>query len=271
MEAKKALQVLKDEFSEKKNSHIFLVETDDEEKALVDLKDIIKSLISKDITTDHQIDDETYLEMILIRPDGKDIKKDQIMELQNRLKTKPILSDYMVYIITPAEAMNEIAANKLLKTIEEPNSNVIGFMITKKIDILLPTIKSRCETISMLYGNQYNGKIPDDLNKTVSNIVNSIEKKDHHQFYIAKKDDKFLKENARIVEELVKDYYNTACNFDSKYNLDTALIEFIKKNNEYKTLIKKAKYINSIFNKLTKNMNFDLLLEKIFIELKDVK
>ena len=47
--------------------------------------------------------------------------------------------------------MNDTASNKLLKTIEEPSENIIGFLLTSNIDIILPTIKSRCEILSAKY------------------------------------------------------------------------------------------------------------------------
>jgi DNA polymerase III delta prime subunit len=193
------------------------------------------------------------------------------MELQERLKLKPVLSPYLIYIINPAEALNEIASNKLLKTIEEPNPNIIGFMITKNSDILLPTIKSRCETISLMYDNDKEDcDISEEVYSLVDELVQAIENRNHEKYYSIKNNDKILKNSAKEVENLIKDYYNTACNLgaDNKLNPDT--INLIRKNNTYKQLIKKAKYLNLTINKLSQNMNSDLLLEKIFIELKEV-
>ncbi len=272
MKANEAMMKIKNEFDENVNSHVFLVETNDAEKCLDDLKELIANLLSNgDETTRHQIINETYLELIIILSDGKTIKNERILELQDRIKTKPVLSKYVVYIISPAEEMTENSANKLLKTIEEPNENVIGFLVTCNADLLLPTIKSRCEKITMIYDAQSNQEIPEEIRELTKNLIIALENRDHVAFYRAKSSDKLLKENAQMIENSIKNYYNMACNLKDPKNADFELIDYIKKNNDFPTLIKKAKYINTLLNKLTKNMNADLLLEKMFFDLKEVK
>lgn len=261
---------LERQFNENINSHVFLIETKSQEEILKIIKDIIKKVISADSIMSIQIDDETYLEMIIIRPDGKEIKKDEIKELQNRLKTKPLLSDKMFYIILSAENLNPIASNKLLKTIEEPADNIIGFLITSNSDIILPTIKSRCETILISEQENIITEIVEETQNTVKRLIESIEKKDHLEFTKAKLEEKTIKEDFKNVEKLLKSYYNTACNLSAEENIDQNIINFIRQHNDYQRMVRKARYLNEIFNKLTANMNNDLLLEKIFIELKEV-
>ncbi len=262
-----ALNKLKQEFNENKNSHVFLVETNTWQKALLDIKDVIKNILGNNEQINIQIDDGSYLELITVTPDGKDIKKEQIMNLQMRIKTKPLLSKFIFYIITPAELINEIAANKLLKTIEEPNSNVIGFLITTNADLLLPTIKSRCEKLVLMYDDDKDKEdISEDVHNVAKKLIKCIELNDHITFYKIKMNDKTLKENYKTVENLLKDYYNMACNLVSLSSLDTSIIEFIKEKNDLNKLIKKTKYLNELLNRLIKNMNGDLLLEKIFLE-----
>lgn len=57
---------------------------------------------------------------------------------------RPYYGPYKIYILDEAEKMNPQAQNALLKTIEEPPSYVILFLITASADALLPTIRSRC-------------------------------------------------------------------------------------------------------------------------------
>ena len=45
--------------------------------------------------------------------------------------------------------MNDYAANSLLKFLEEPESNIYAFLITTNINKILPTIKSRCQVLSI--------------------------------------------------------------------------------------------------------------------------
>jgi DNA polymerase-3 subunit delta' len=53
-----------------------------------------------------------------------------------------------VIVIEPAEAMNASAENSLLKILEEPPVLVCFILISNKFRRLLPTIRSRCRTIS---------------------------------------------------------------------------------------------------------------------------
>lgn len=54
-----------------------------------------------------------------------------------------------VYIISSAETMNPAAANRLLKTLEEPPANTTFVLTTSRPSLLLPTIISRCQEIPL--------------------------------------------------------------------------------------------------------------------------
>lgn len=273
METKEVIKRIKKEFDENINSHVFLFETNNKIEALKDIKNIIKYVIKADEIVSNQIDDETYIELKIIRPDGKDIKKNQILELQDRIKTKPILSDYMFYIIEDAHLLNESSSNKLLKTIEEPDGNIVGFLIAENRDLLLPTIISRCELDELRYNGSLNTEELDELKDIAKNLVMLIETKELIDFnlYInqSKKFKDIIKENGKVLANMIKDYYNTACLTGDISNPNVN--EYINQNNTMKEKIAIAKYLNKTLNKLTMNMNTELLLEKLFIEIKEVK
>ena len=273
MQTKGVIKRIKKEFDENINSHVFLFETNNKIEALKDIKNIIKHVIKADEIVSNQIDDETYIELKIIRPDGKDIKKNQILELQDRIKTKPILSDYMFYIIEDAHLLNESSSNKLLKTIEEPDGNIVGFLIAENRDLLLPTIISRCELDELRYNGSLNTEELDELKDIAKNLVMLIETKELIDFnlYInqSKKFKDIIKENGKVLANMIKDYYNTACLTGDISNPNVN--EYINQNNTMKEKIAIAKYLNKTLNKLTMNMNTELLLEKLFIEIKEVK
>ncbi|MEY4766196.1 MAG: polymerase subunit delta [Pseudomonadota bacterium] len=50
-----------------------------------------------------------------------------------------------VVVIHPAEQLNQVAANTLLKTLEEPPGHLRFLLCTADIDGLLPTVRSRCQ------------------------------------------------------------------------------------------------------------------------------
>ena len=79
---------------------------------------------------------------------------------------KPIFSERKVFIIKNFEASMEAAQNKLLKTLEEPQSNVYFILTTSNVNLVLPTIRSRCNKIEL-------GRLDrDKIEQCIGNIDN---------------------------------------------------------------------------------------------------
>lgn len=78
----------------------------------------------------------------------KNIDVDQVRDLRSALSLRPFVATNKIAIIDEAEKMNESAANALLKTLEEPASYTLLFLITTSERALPDTIRSRCQ---MLY------------------------------------------------------------------------------------------------------------------------
>ncbi len=57
--------------------------------------------------------------------------------------------DRKVYIIENADKMNAAAQNAMLKIFEEPPDPVVFFLLAERRDMLLPTVVSRCRTITI--------------------------------------------------------------------------------------------------------------------------
>ncbi|WP_455205258.1 DNA polymerase III subunit delta' [Kaarinaea lacus] len=79
--------------------------------------------------------------------EGKVISVDQVRELSNFLSFKSQYGNRQIIIIEPAEKMNKFAANSLLKTLEEPTPGSLIILISAQPSLLLPTIRSRCQTV----------------------------------------------------------------------------------------------------------------------------
>ena len=75
---------------------------------------------------------------------SREISVDQIRDLSSFANLSAHCGGYRVVVIHPAEAMNNNAANSLLKTLEEPTDNLLFLLVTHKPQQLLPTILSRC-------------------------------------------------------------------------------------------------------------------------------
>lgn len=92
--------------------------------------------------------------LVIIEPDGETIKKEQIEDLIYNYSLTSLEDNNRVYIIKNAELLTASAANSLLKFLEEPNDNIYGILITENVQIILKTIKSRCQVISFPQKNK---------------------------------------------------------------------------------------------------------------------
>lgn len=82
-----------------------------------------------------------------VYPDGQFIKVDAIEILLNELSKKGVEEGRKIYVIHEAERLNVKSANKLLKTLEEPDGQVTALFLTKNINAIIPTIRSRCQHV----------------------------------------------------------------------------------------------------------------------------
>lgn len=60
----------------------------------------------------------------------------------------PAAFAWRIVIIDPADDMNRNAANALLKTLEEPPARALFILISHSSGRLLPTIRSRCQSLA---------------------------------------------------------------------------------------------------------------------------
>ena len=84
----------------------------------------------------------------LVDDDGKqanEIKIDQVRALSEFLGVGSHRGGRRLVLIDPAEAMNHVTANALLKTLEEPGSGLFFILVANRPDALPATIRSRCQ------------------------------------------------------------------------------------------------------------------------------
>ncbi len=93
----------------------------------------------------------THPDFLVIEPEeeGKAIKIDAIREFISHESITAHAGGYKPVLIRPAEAMNQAAANSLLKTLEEPVSGTIMMLISANPSRLPATIRSRCHIITV--------------------------------------------------------------------------------------------------------------------------
>lgn len=80
---------------------------------------------------------------------SRQIKIDQVRELQAFLAIGTHRGGARVVLLRPAEAMNAATANALLKGLEEPPPGTVFLLVSSAPDRLLPTVRSRCQRIAI--------------------------------------------------------------------------------------------------------------------------
>lgn len=71
------------------------------------------------------------------------IKAEQVAEVRQKLSFPPLMGERQIVIIDNAELMSEVAANSLLKILEEPRPHQTFVLVTSRLHGILVTIRSR--------------------------------------------------------------------------------------------------------------------------------
>jgi len=80
---------------------------------------------------------------------SREIRVEQVRALSDFLGIAAYRGGQRVVVLAPAEAMNAIAANTLLKMLEEPPPATMFVLVSDALDGLLPTIRSRCVLVQV--------------------------------------------------------------------------------------------------------------------------
>jgi DNA polymerase-3 subunit delta' len=89
-----------------------------------------------------------HADVLVIEPgDSGTIKVDQVRDAIDRAAYRPFEGRRRVVIVEDADALLSEAQNALLKTLEEPPPASVFVLITTRPDMLLPTVRSRCQRL----------------------------------------------------------------------------------------------------------------------------
>ena len=267
MELNNELEKLLIKNKDNKLAHSNLIITNNIDKCVSELTYVIKNILCSDTFSYecqkcnicHLIDEQSLMNFLIIEPDGMFIKKEQV---DNLLVSKNI------YIIKNAEKLTKFSGNPILKFIEDPLENTIGFLVTNNINAILPTIVSRCQITKVNYEEeqQTNLEIIDLANDFIYNIENNF---DEILFFI--KDNILIKEYAKqdyiaLFNEIFDIYYNILLKklnqqiLDDKYSYLTSI-----KIAKVKT---KLKVITDYLNRLNYNVDINLFLDSFAYEMR---
>jgi DNA polymerase-3 subunit delta' len=81
--------------------------------------------------------------------EAKLIHTEQIKDILHAASLPPFEGKHKVFIIDGAELLSTDAANRLLKTLEEPEAKVTFILLTANDRLLLPTVVSRCQRLEL--------------------------------------------------------------------------------------------------------------------------
>lgn len=90
-------------------------------------------------------------DLYLLHPEGKGNQYtiETIRQFNDLLVLPPTEALHKVFILLEAERMLPVSANALLKSIEEPARDAVVMLVSKAPKLLLPTLLSRCQTITL--------------------------------------------------------------------------------------------------------------------------
>ncbi len=261
-------------YHEKKLAHAFLLETNDLDKCYKDVLNVIKQLncpfeysdnCEEECNICNLINNDSLPSLITISPEGQFIKKDQILEMMDKFSTMPVFTKFNMYVIREADRFNSSSANTLLKFLEEPEDNILGFFITNNKENVISTIRSRCQIFSCNYGTNVIDKLNDEILTDVKLYLNSIYKSSDDLLYNKTHMSGYYKERSQweiffnTMLYYVKDCY-------SSDRLDKIpIVKEVSKNN----LIKIVLLIETILKYIKSNGNIDLILDKFVIEMRE--
>lgn len=80
---------------------------------------------------------------------SRDIRIEQIRAIENWFNQATHRAGYRVALIYPAESLNVVSANALLKVLEEPAPNTVFLLVSNAMDRLMPTLISRCRKLPL--------------------------------------------------------------------------------------------------------------------------
>ncbi len=271
-------------FHENNNPHAFLVYTNNLDQCYKDVLDIVRIVNCKESGDENCECSPCKLfrsnnspDFIDIKPDGKDIKVGQVEKITTQFITKPLINKYQIYTITEADKLNIVAANKLLKFLEEPSEGIVGILITDNIRNILPTIKSRCTVFNFNY--EYSNllallNITEDVFEKYYNesmqIIYNLENMPKYQLLrylkdVAKKDRNDILEIFKLVLKIYTiKFENMLHSCYNELEFTEQIMNLIQDEDEY-DLVKKINNINEIINLISNNTNRDLTLTRLAV------
>lgn len=235
-----------------KHAYLFELKSND----INEIIDLAKEVC--DIKIDNQlILDGASADIKVLFPDGNDIKKGQILSLQEEFLNTSISEKKRIYIISDASKLNKSSANTLLKFLEEPPSGVIAFLVVNNRYNVISTISSRCIFIPFVIEKE-----EVEFDEISLKIIEKLESKKTKFYVNLNEEEKMIVGDRQSFRDLLRTailVYEKALLGEKQENVD------IISNTE--EISNKIKIILEALDLLDKNVNQKMLLNKILYKM----
>jgi DNA polymerase-3 subunit delta' len=216
------------------------------------------------------IEAESFPDLMIIKPeDGGEIQIAKIREAQNFLSYKSYYGFFKSVIVENAEKMNIEAQSCFLKTLEEPKGKTLLFLISSKPEILLDTIRSRCQQIKFFGNSIIDEKKLEKNRQILAEILPMVGANFAEKFKYAKSID-FEKTNLTEILEPLETYtrymiFKKLVGDQKKYFADLPSAMENYPVEKLKKIIETTEEINTKI--LFTNVNQKLALETLLLEI----
>ncbi len=274
-----SFNLLINEFEKGFISHAYLIDENNNNFAFDMVKTLVKKIFCLDSSESEKdkickrIDDNNYPELKVIEPDGMLIKKQQIIDLQREFSMEAVEGNRRIYIIRDCEKMRPETANSMLKFLEEPENNIIAFLMTNNINGVLDTIISRCQIIKL---NGNNNLVNDEFDLLALEFIDNIEKKggksiiDNEKLLMEIINSKDKEKMILFVDKLIDMYYSIMKLIDEEEKGNILyydkLIKYVK-NNSVNKIINKINCLIECKESIKYNVNINLLIDKLILSI----
>lgn len=260
-----------------KISHAYMIEVDNYEEDFNCVLDFVKLILcqkhSKTVNDGScfecnicgQVNNNTYVDLKIIEPDGNVIKKKQLIALQEEFQNKSLLNNKRIYIIKEADKLNDSSANTILKFLEEPEENIVAILVTTNRYKVIETILSRCQVLSV---KDDSGNI--SLSDNVVDFISFLIRKNdlfinYSTIYNDIMPDKVIaKEILGDVECVLVNYLNFVS--DKNFQCNEEIVKLLSKV-EIEKIVSFIAIIEEEIQKLDFNVNYKLWLDCLFAKL----
>ena len=251
-----------------------------------------------------------YADYCFIDGSETSIKKNDVLRVQEMFVKTALEADmHKIYILNHVENATSEALNALLKFLEEPVEGVVAILVADQLELVMPTIVSRCQCIpfhalnrkesyeqGLAYCDEYDAYLLSSIRCSAQQMTEISESEDyqHARFVFFELIQRLLKneEQAALFLELQgypsknkklgKNSFSWFLNMMLRYAKDCTQQTLACKDEAYRALWEKQPWSNEqlieviqiLLNKkdlLRRSVNLQLLADQMMAELKEVR